>query len=33
VRAALRQRSDHPSPLVREHVGWALRMQAAPEQA
>jgi len=24
VIAALRQRSDHPSPLVREHVAWAL---------
>lgn len=25
ARAALRQRLDHPSPLVREHVTWALR--------
>jgi len=24
VVAALRARSDHPSPLVREHVAWAL---------
>jgi epoxyqueuosine reductase len=24
VIAALRARSDHPSALVREHVGWAL---------
>jgi epoxyqueuosine reductase len=22
--AALRTRADHPSPLVREHVAWAL---------
>jgi epoxyqueuosine reductase len=24
VIAALRKRADHPSPLVREHVAWAL---------
>jgi epoxyqueuosine reductase len=24
LRAALQQRADHPSPLVREHVTWAL---------
>jgi epoxyqueuosine reductase len=24
LRAALQQRADHPSPLVREHVAWAL---------
>ena len=28
VTAALASRSDHPSPLVREHVAWALRQQA-----
>jgi epoxyqueuosine reductase len=27
--AALRARIDHPSPLVREHVAWALARQAA----
>jgi len=27
VIAALRARADHPSALVREHVGWALRRQ------
>ncbi len=27
VVAALRQRLDHPSPLVREHVAWALQRQ------
>jgi len=27
VRAALEARSDDPSPLVREHVGWALERQ------
>ena len=26
--AALNSRADHPSPLVREHVGWALARQA-----
>jgi epoxyqueuosine reductase len=26
--AALRARLDHPSPLVREHVAWALARQA-----
>jgi len=26
---ALRQRSDHPSPLVREHVQWALQRHAS----
>ena len=24
IRAALASRADHPSPLVREHVAWAL---------
>jgi epoxyqueuosine reductase len=28
VRASLQRRAEHPSPLVREHVGWALRTQA-----
>ncbi len=28
VPAALRARADHPSPLVREHVAWALARQA-----
>jgi len=28
VRAALSARADHPSPLVREHVRWALSVQA-----
>ncbi|HLS57946.1 MAG TPA: tRNA epoxyqueuosine(34) reductase QueG [Zeimonas sp.] len=33
--AALRSRADHPSPLVREHVAWALRRlgAAAPASA
>ena len=30
VLAALRTRGDDPSPLVREHVGWALARHAAP---
>ena len=30
VIAALRARADHPSPLVREHVAWALARHAAP---
>jgi len=30
VRAALEQRRDHPSPLVREHVAWALARQGRP---
>jgi epoxyqueuosine reductase len=31
VVAALRSRADHPSALVREHVGWALaRHDAGP---
>jgi len=29
VAAALRARADHPSPLVREHVAWALARQTA----
>jgi epoxyqueuosine reductase len=29
VLAALRSRADHPSPLVREHVAWALARHAA----
>ncbi|HSS27888.1 MAG TPA: tRNA epoxyqueuosine(34) reductase QueG [Usitatibacter sp.] len=29
ARDALRSRSDHPSPLVREHVAWALARQAS----
>ena len=29
--AALRARADDASPLVREHVGWALRRLAAPD--
>jgi len=29
VLAALRSRADHPSALVREHVGWALVRHAA----
>ncbi|MGL4313494.1 MAG: hypothetical protein ACRCSO_05845, partial [Sphingomonas sp.] len=29
IRAALASRADHPSPLVREHVAWALaRLEA-----
>ncbi|WP_017925803.1 tRNA epoxyqueuosine(34) reductase QueG [Thioalkalivibrio sp. HL-Eb18] len=28
--AALRARADHPSPLVREHVGWALERLRSP---
>lgn len=28
VRAALHARADHPSPVVREHVAWALARQA-----
>ncbi|MEM9058340.1 MAG: tRNA epoxyqueuosine(34) reductase QueG [Pseudomonadota bacterium] len=34
VRAALEARADHPSALVREHVGWALTRQrgAAPDR-
>jgi epoxyqueuosine reductase len=28
--AALAARAEHPSPLVREHVGWALARQRAP---
>jgi epoxyqueuosine reductase len=27
---ALRGRADHPSPLVREHVRWALERHRAP---
>jgi epoxyqueuosine reductase len=30
VIAALRRRQDHPSPLVREHVAWALQRQLKP---
>jgi epoxyqueuosine reductase len=30
VVAALRARADHPSELVREHVGWALAQHRAP---
>ncbi len=30
VIAALRQRQDHPSPMVREHVAWALEQQLKP---
>ncbi|MBD8873047.1 tRNA epoxyqueuosine(34) reductase QueG [Rhodanobacter sp. DHB23] len=30
VREALNARADHPSPLVREHVAWALARQASP---
>jgi epoxyqueuosine reductase len=33
VRAALRARSDHSSPLVREHVRWALARHAGSERA
>ncbi|CAM5477154.1 tRNA epoxyqueuosine(34) reductase QueG [Rhodanobacter lindaniclasticus] len=29
IRAALRDRADHPSAVVREHVAWALQRQAA----
>ncbi len=29
VRQALRDRADHPSELVREHVGWALARQSS----
>jgi epoxyqueuosine reductase len=29
VVAALRARADHPSALVREHVGWALAHHGA----
>ncbi len=29
VTAALRERADHPSPLVREHVAWALQRHTA----
>ncbi|MGE0080230.1 MAG: tRNA epoxyqueuosine(34) reductase QueG [Thiohalomonadaceae bacterium] len=31
--AALRTRQDHPSPLVREHVAWALKRQLAGDAA
>ena len=30
VVAALRSRADDPSPLVREHVAWALRRHERP---
>jgi epoxyqueuosine reductase len=30
IMAALLQRRDHPSTLVREHVAWALQRQAQP---
>ena len=30
VLAALQSRLEHPSALVREHVGWALARHAAP---
>jgi epoxyqueuosine reductase len=33
VQAALRARADHPSELVREHVAWALKRQAATPPA
>ena len=33
VHAALRSRADHPSPLVREHVAWALARLAATSSA
>jgi epoxyqueuosine reductase len=29
--AALNARADHPSPLVREHVDWALALQHSPD--
>jgi epoxyqueuosine reductase len=29
IRAALQSRAEHPSPIVREHVAWALTRQAA----
>jgi epoxyqueuosine reductase len=32
VERALRARADHPSPLVREHVAWALARQAEARQ-
>lgn len=31
--AALRARADHPSALVREHVGWALERLRNPSPA
>ncbi len=31
VTAALRRRADHPSPLVREHVAWALARHGAQQ--
>jgi epoxyqueuosine reductase len=31
VRGALQARVDDPSPLVREHVRWALGVRAAPD--
>jgi len=30
--SALEQKRHHPSPLVREHVGWALRRQRQPDE-
>ncbi|HSJ47228.1 MAG TPA: tRNA epoxyqueuosine(34) reductase QueG, partial [Gammaproteobacteria bacterium] len=30
VIAALEEKRDHPSALVREHVGWALARQGPP---
>ncbi|WP_261379399.1 tRNA epoxyqueuosine(34) reductase QueG [Denitratisoma sp. DHT3] len=33
LQAALRTRADDPSPLVREHVAWALARQASTEPA
>jgi epoxyqueuosine reductase len=33
IERALRGRADHPSPLVREHVAWALARLGRPESA
>jgi hypothetical protein len=32
LRAALQALADHPSPLVREHVAWALAQDAERER-
>ncbi len=31
IRAALEARLDHPSEIVREHVGWAVAQQSGPK--
>ncbi len=33
VKAALRARAEHPDPIVREHVAWALERQSSPVTA